>query len=43
MDDQVKSKEATLPEKEKFYSNFNMEGITDADNMHAKEFVKTQK
>ena len=35
--------ETTLPEKEEFYSNFNMEDITDADYMHAKEFVKTLK
>ena len=26
----------TLPEKEEFYSNLNMEDITDADYMHVK-------
>ena len=28
--------ETTLPEKEDFYSNLNMEYITDADYMYAK-------
>ena len=28
--------ELILPEKEEFYSNLNMEDITDADDMHAK-------
>ena len=29
--------ETTLPEKEEFYSNSNMEDITDTDYMHAKK------
>ena len=36
MDDWEKFYETTLPEKEKFYSNLNMDDITDADYMHAK-------
>ena len=32
--------ETTLPEKEESYSNLNMEGITDADYMHAKIVCK---
>ena len=28
--------ETTLPEKEEFCSNLNMQGITDSDYMHAK-------
>ena len=40
MDEWVKFNEATLTEKEEFYSNLNMEHITDADYMH-EEFVKT--
>ena len=35
-----KFNETTLPENEQFYSNLNMEDITDANYMHAKEFVK---
>ena len=31
-----KINETTLPEKENFYSDLNMEDITDADYMHAK-------
>ena len=30
----------SLSEKEKFYSNLNMEDITDADYMHAKRLCK---
>ena len=30
----------TLSEKEEFYSNLNMEDITDADYMHAKRVCK---
>ena len=30
----------TLPEKEEFFSNLNMEGITDADCMHAEKVCK---
>ena len=32
--------ETTLPEKEEFYSNLNIEDITDADYMHAKSVYK---
>ena len=32
--------ETTLPEKEEFYSNLNMEDITDADYMHPKRVCK---
>ena len=35
-----KFKETTLPEKEEFYSNLNMEGITYVDYMHAKRICK---
>ena len=35
-----KFNETTLPEKEEFYSNLNMEDITDADDMHAKRVCK---
>ena len=40
MDDWEKFNERTLPEKEEFYSNLNMEDITDADYMHAKRVCK---
>ena len=40
MDDWEKFNETTLPEKEEFYSNLNMEDITDADYMHAKRVCK---
>ena len=40
MDEYKKFNEATLPEKEEFYSNLNMEDITDADHMHAKRVRK---
>ena len=40
MDECKKFNETTLPEKEEFYSNLNMEDITDADDMHAKRFCK---
>ena len=43
IDEWKKFNETTLPEKEKCYSNLNMEDITDADYMHAKEFIKTLK
>ena len=36
MDDWEKFNEASLPEKEHFYSHLNMEDITDADYAHAK-------
>ena len=35
-----KFNETTLPEKEEFYSNLNMEDITDADYMHVKRVCK---
>ena len=38
-----KCNETTLPEKEEFYSNLNMENITDADTCMEKEFVKALK
>ena len=34
MNEWEKFNETTLPEKEEFYSNFNMEDITDADYIH---------
>ena len=40
MNDWEKFNEATLPEKEKFYSNLNIEDITDADYMNAKRVCK---
>ena len=40
MDDWEKFNETTLPEKEKFYSNLNMEDIKYADYMHAKRVCK---
>ena len=40
IDDWEKFNEATLPEKEEFYSNLNIEDITDADYMHAKKVCK---
>ena len=40
MDDWEKFNETILPEKEEFYSNLNMEDITDADHMHAKRVCK---
>ena len=36
MDKWEKVNETTLPEKEEFYSNLNIENITDVDYMHAK-------
>ena len=40
MKDWERFNETTLPEKEEFYSNLNMEDITDADYMHAKRVCK---
>ena len=39
-DEWEKFNEATLPEKEEFYSNLKLEDITDADYMHAKRAFK---
>ena len=39
-DDWEKFNETTLPEKEEFYGNLNMEDITDADYMYAKRVCK---
>ena len=36
MDHWEKFNETILPDKEEFYSNINMEDITDADSMHVK-------
>ena len=35
-----KFNETTLPAKEEFYSNLNMEDVTDADYTHAKRVCK---
>ena len=43
MDDWEKFNETSLPEKEEFYSNLNMEDITDQITCMQKEFVKTLK
>ena len=40
MDDWEKFNETTLPEKEEFYSNMNMEEMTDADYIHGKRAYK---
>ena len=40
MDDWEKFNETTVPEKEEYYSNLNMDDITDADYMHAKRVCK---
>ena len=40
LDDWEKFNETTLPEKEEFYSNLNMEDITDADYMHPKRVCR---
>ena len=40
MDDCEKFNETTLPEKEEFCRNLNMEDITDADYIHAKRVCK---
>ena len=40
IDDCEKFNETSLLEKEEFYSHLNMEGITDADYVHAKEVSK---
>ena len=40
MDDWKKFNETPLPEKKDFYSNLNMENITDADYAHVKRISK---
>ena len=40
MDDWEKFNETTLPERENFYSDLNIEDITDADYAHAKMVCK---
>ena len=40
MDDKDKFHETTLPEKEEFYSNLDMEDSTDSNYMHAKRVCK---
>ena len=40
IDDWKKFNEATLPEKEEFYSKLNMEEITNADYIHGKRVCK---
>ena len=40
MDGWEKTNEAIFPRKEEFYNNLNMEGIADADSMHAKRVCK---
>ena len=40
MDDWEKFDETTLPEKENFYGNLNMEDLTDADYMDTKRVCK---
>ena len=40
MDDWEKVNETLLPEKEYFYSQLNMEDLTDADYTHAKAVCK---
>ena len=40
MDDKEKSDETSFPQKEDFYSNLNMEDITDAGYARAKRVCK---
>ena len=40
MDEWEKCNETSVPEKEEFYSNLNMEDFADADYMHAKRICK---
>ena len=40
MDDWVNFNKASLPEKEDFYSQLNIEDITDADYEHTKRTLK---
>ena len=39
MDSWQRFDETSLPDKEDFYSNLNMEDITDADYMHGKQYL----
>ena len=41
MDDWEKFNEISLPEKEYFYSDLNMENITDANCLHRKKVCKS--
>ena len=43
MDDWEKFNETSLAEKEDFYSQLNMEDITDTDYAHTKKFLKILK
>ena len=43
MDGWAKFIETTLPKKEEFYSNLNMEEITDVDYKHGKRVCKNFK
>ena len=43
MVDWEKFNETTLLDKEEFYSDLNLEDITDVDHMHAKRFCKVNK
>ena len=40
MDDQEKFSDTLLPKKEEFYSNLNLEKVTDLDYSHAKRVCK---
>ena len=40
MDSWERFEETSLPDKEAFYSNLNMEDITDVDHRHAKRIFK---
>ena len=40
MDDRERFNEAILPERKKFYSNLNIEDISDADYMYEKRVCK---
>ena len=40
MDSCDRFSETSLPEKETFYRNLNMEDVTDVDNRHAKKVFK---
>ena len=41
MDSWERFDETSLPDKEAFYSNLNMEDITDVDHRHAKRVLKS--